>query len=226
MLGLDRFALAEENATSLVNALKTLTNEDEKFIQNSDLPSMKSKLESLSKELEKEKDRSLAISEDVKKMRDELSATKQYYSEIKAQNEKRLAFSKSIAELESKLSTLKSQLGKIELPKSSATVLLSTQKQKSEELKALDSEIDSYRKKEKDLISKLSSLKAELKRSLSDAEKLAEAKKKLGSADPDSIRKEISAKQAEIKESVSQAAKSRSNTASLPRACRDKEMAR
>ncbi|MCL5101856.1 MAG: AAA family ATPase [Candidatus Marsarchaeota archaeon] len=213
MLGLDRFALAEENATSLVNALKTLTNEDEKFIQNSDLPSMKSKLESLSKELEKEKDRSLAISEDVKKMRDELSATKQYYSEIKAQNEKRLAFSKSIAELESKLSTLKSQLGKIELPKSSATVLLSTQKQKSEELKALDSEIDSYRKKEKDLISKLSSLKAELKRSLSDAEKLAEAKKKLGSADPDSIRKEISAKQAEIKESVSQAAKSRSELA-------------
>lgn len=213
MLGLDRFALAEENATSLVNSLKAIIQENEKFVQNADISAMKSKLESLSKELESEKKKSALLNDSAKALREQLSVLKQEYQKMREENEKRIALSKSMAEVESRLSTLKMQLSKISVPKGGLTELQESGKRLSNELESADKNIESAQEKVKRFISMRSSSEAQLTRCLSDMEKAKEIKKKIGGTDINSLKSEIDAKQNELKLSVAELADSRSRLA-------------
>ncbi|MCL5679975.1 MAG: AAA family ATPase [Candidatus Marsarchaeota archaeon] len=213
MLGLDRFALAEENATSLVNSLKAIIQENEKFVQNADISAMKSKLESLSKGLESEKKKAVLLNDSAKALREQLSALKQEYQKMREENEKRIALSKSMAEVESRLSTLKMQLSKISVPKGSLTELQESGKRLSSELESADKNIESAQEKVKRFISMRSSSEAQLTRCLSDMEKAKEIKKKIGGTDINSLKSEIDAKQNELKLSVAELADSRSRLA-------------
>jgi exonuclease SbcC len=213
MLGLDRFALAEENATSLVNSLKSRIQENEKFVQNADVGVMKSKLEALSKELEAEKEKLKSTEASAKSMYKQLLEIKADYQKLKEENEKRISISKSIAEVESKISTLKLQLDKISMPGKSLAELHESEKRLSEELEALDKDIEANQEKVKIYISKRSASEAQLERCIADMEKAQDIKKKIGSTDLNSLKSEIDSRQNELKLSVAAVADSKSRLA-------------
>ena len=116
MLGLDRFALAEENATSLANALKSYIQEDEKLLESADIKSMQERSEALHKEQIDERGKAEKLSAAAKGLHEELLRMKQEYQKIKEQVDAKTALSKDIASIEGRLSTLSSQLQKIKLP--------------------------------------------------------------------------------------------------------------
>ena len=213
MLGLDRFALAEENATSLVNALKSYIQEDEKLIESADPKSMQDRSEALRKEQKSEKEREAQLSKTAKSLREELLFMKQEYQKMKEQVDAKTALSKDIAGIESRLSTLSSQLAKIKLPEKTKRELESEGSRLSEELKAVDKEIESLLAKEKEAIKKRSMTDAQLRQSISDAEKESEIKNEIGKSDMEEIRSSISSKNNELKAAVSGLADSKSRLA-------------
>ena len=171
MLGLDRFALAEENATSLINALKSYIQEDEKLIESADLKSMQDRSEALRKEQQEEKAKAEELSKSAKSLREELLAMKQEYQKMKEQADAKATLSKDIASIESRLSTLSSQLEKIKLPENTKQELEAEGSKIAEELRSADKEIESLLTEEKDAIRKRSTIDAQLKQCISDAEK-------------------------------------------------------
>ncbi len=207
MLGLDRFALAEENSTSLANAIKSLIAEDEKFVQNADIKSMQERLKGLTEELSNAAENEKKHREDSRKMKEQLAAIKQEYQKMKEQNDKRMALAKGIAEIESKISTLKSQLAKIEVQKESLEELAASEHDLSESIKALKNDIESKRAREKECISSLSSYKAELKQSLEAKHKLEEASRQMDGISIKELKESIKSMQDAFNSSISEVSK-------------------
>ena len=213
MLGLDRFALAEENATSLINALKSYIQEDEKLIESADLKSMQDRSEALRKEQKEEKAKAEELSKAAKSLREELLLMKQEYQKMKEQSDAKAALSKDIASIESRLSTLSSQLEKIKLPENTKQELESEGSKIAEELRSADKEIESLLTKEKEAIKKRSTIDAQLRQCISDAEKESKIKNEIGKSDLEEIKSSINSKGSEVKAAVSGLADSRSRLA-------------
>ncbi|MEM0154538.1 MAG: SMC family ATPase [Methanothrix sp.] len=213
MLGLDRFALAEENATSLANAIKSYIQEDEKLIENADPKSMHEKSEALHREQELEKQKEAELSKTAKSLHEALSRIKHEYQKMKEQVDAKTLLSKDISGLESRISTLTGQLEKIKLPDKTLQELESERFKISDELKAVDKEIESLQAKEKEAIRERSTLDAQLKQCISDMEKESAIKKEIGRSNLEEIKEFINSKNAEVKNSVSKLADSKSKLA-------------
>ncbi len=117
MLGLDRFALAEENATSLINAIKALIKEDERAVESADASSIEKKISELNAELEANGTKMKSLESASKALLEETSKIKSDYQSMKAEYDKKTALSKELEAIKSKVDTLNSQLAKAERPK-------------------------------------------------------------------------------------------------------------
>ncbi len=117
LLGLDKFALAQENVTSVMNRIKDIADENEKTASGFDIKKLNAQLESLGKELglmdkeKKDAEKNLADANSRKEDQErELSTLKKQYRE-------KLALEQEIASLKSKIETLSKEIGKIEAMK-------------------------------------------------------------------------------------------------------------
>ncbi len=159
MLGLDSFAKAEENSTSLINQIKGLINEEEQILARIDRSELKSQLEKLVGERDSlQKENSLLL--DIAKEKDALiKSLNLQLSGLKSKSERSNALSKKIAEISSRIDTIKKELAAIE------SQGIDGQKVKSDyeaKLTAMG-ELNSY-------IKKLKNEESSLQKSLSDAE--------------------------------------------------------
>ncbi|MDE1855216.1 MAG: AAA family ATPase [Candidatus Micrarchaeota archaeon] len=113
LLGLDKFATAQENATSLINRIKDIVSESERAIAAFDVKKLREQHKALLEEVEKvanerkEFMKELEVQETKKEnFEKELSKTKELYN-------KRISLAREIAELKSKIETVEKEIDKI-----------------------------------------------------------------------------------------------------------------
>ncbi len=114
MLGLDQFATAEENSTSLINSIRSVISGEETALGSMDVGSMRKQLEKLSSEKDK---LTKELGELKSKESSERAATKAIEQKIEAQRKeynKKEELSRQIVELKGKISVLESEAAKIE----------------------------------------------------------------------------------------------------------------
>lgn len=116
MLGLDRFANAESNVTSLINSIKSLINDEEQVLSQIDVGEFKKQLEALAKEKENTENEQESLSNESAVVKAGVEKSGKELAELKLRYEKRSRLVKEIAELESRVSTLKKEIEKIIVP--------------------------------------------------------------------------------------------------------------
>ncbi len=114
LLGLDKFALAQENVTSVMNKIKDLAEENEKTAAGFDIDKLKDQLNSLKQELEalgKEKEKVEKAFGEVSKRREE---QEKELSELKEHYQRKTKLEQEIASAKSKAEMLSKEIEKIE----------------------------------------------------------------------------------------------------------------
>jgi DNA repair protein SbcC/Rad50 len=148
MLGLDSFAKAEENATSLINQIKGLINDEEQMLAKMDRNELKSQIEKLASEKEAlaKEQSSLSIkskegSVNVKRLEGELAELKSKYNRSKE-------LSNSIASTVGRIDMLKKELLSINLQGIEKQKVESDYENLTKSLKEKDSELKAFKKNE------------------------------------------------------------------------------
>ncbi|MDE1846183.1 MAG: SMC family ATPase, partial [Candidatus Micrarchaeota archaeon] len=164
LLGLDKFAVAQENATSLLNRIKDTIAEHEKIIANFDSAKLGSELKVLEKEIDELKSKRSALEVEHEKLTSKAKGVERDLNSGKALLTKRTALSKEIAEIKSKLEFVKlevSKLEKEELPaKSELEKILAENNSKLSEVKSAEA---ASREKERSLNKGVSDAEAAIK---------------------------------------------------------------
>ncbi len=117
MLGLDHFASVEDNATSLINSMKSLVKEDEQMLEKVSAPSLKEKVAELEKELGKTDAESAAAKKDEGELSELSARTKKELEELKLLNARRMELSSKAEGLRGKSATLKIEIEKLDAMK-------------------------------------------------------------------------------------------------------------
>ncbi|MDE1873800.1 MAG: AAA family ATPase [Candidatus Micrarchaeota archaeon] len=175
LLGLDKFATAQENATSLINRIKDIVSESEKAIANFDVKKLREQhkalldeaanvtkeREELAKELESQEKKRESLNE-------ELEKTKKAYN-------RRISLTKEIAELKSRIGVVEKEIEKIK--KKGVADNAATRKALSEKKKELDSlvaegkKVEDAEKKAFEELAHITASKGEQQKWLTELEK-------------------------------------------------------
>jgi exonuclease SbcC len=212
LLGLDKFALAGENSTSLSNRIKEMVAETEKTASGFEVGKAKSELDSLRDEHEKLS----AEREDLRERLESRSMAKregeEKLNEMKKAYSKKILLSKEIAEIHSKLSTLDSEIKKIESRLGAAPENLEGK------ISEFNSRIKLIKEKEKDLVLKerkaqenLSRAESELSRLRKDMEERSRLAEMLKEKDAAAIDASITEKARQMEELEKNLASQRSS---------------
>lgn len=114
LLGLDKFAVAQDNVTSLINRIKSMIEEEEKALEGIDMKELELQLANSKESLEK----IVTESKKLKKEHDESVNKREMiesrYKKAKDLLSKKIALSKEIVEDEGKISTLNDEIKKID----------------------------------------------------------------------------------------------------------------
>ncbi len=192
LLGIDKFALAQENAGSLVNKVKDIISESDKLIKTLDIEKIKKELSSLTEEIN-------TYETNLKENTKELSALKlSLQAAEKTLLEKKLLLNKKIF-LEKEMVEVKS---KISMAEQDMRILLDKKLPSEEEIIVLLKELEqrqSSLKKEQvqisDMLQKLQSNFGKIEKEYHDLEKniseKAEIEKALNGKNPETIRSDI-----------------------------------
>lgn len=114
LLGLDKFANAQENTTSLINRIKAMVADEEKTAESFDINRLKEQLDAINKEMEGLEKEEEALKTAIDRLRIEKTRAEKELRWMKDSFNKRIALAKEIAEIKSKVETLKSEIGKID----------------------------------------------------------------------------------------------------------------
>ncbi|MGA3020350.1 MAG: SMC family ATPase [Candidatus Micrarchaeales archaeon] len=114
LLGLDKFALAQENSTTLINKIKDIVGENEKTIATFDLEKLKEQHKLMLEEIEKLADVKKELEEDIKKEGKNRDCVEKTLKEIKDSYNRKIQLIKEIAEFKSKIDVISKEIGKIE----------------------------------------------------------------------------------------------------------------
>lgn len=139
MLGLDSFAKAEENATSLINSIKSVIGEEEQILAQSDDKAMKEQLEGLTNERQQIEKEQRELAAQAKEKESTVKGLEKELSEIKSRYERSKRLEKEIAELSSRIDTLQKELKKIEstgIDRGSIDADLKSHKKKLDEIES------------------------------------------------------------------------------------------
>ncbi len=181
LLGLDRFAAAQENATTLINRIKDAAGEEEKAVASFDLEKLKAQSEAARAELGRLDADRKSIADEAKRSRAELESGERALAEAKAKYSARVALQQKLAELRSKLDMLEKEISGASSQgvegKEAVLKRLEEARSRFEELRK--DEQRAY-EAEKGALEEAARLESELKRAGSDMEEMAKARKELG----------------------------------------------
>ena len=144
LLGLDKFALAQENTTSLMNRLKDLIDDREKIVANLDIEKIKGELKSFNAELDSLKENKAKLEKLFAKIDIEAKDVESRLRKLKGEYARKTVLAKEIAELKSKMDFINSEIEKIGKDKLPAKADLEN------EMKALSKQISGIREREQD----------------------------------------------------------------------------
>ena len=181
LLGLDRFAAAQENATTLINRIKDMAGEEAKTAASFDIEKLKEQGNAARQELEKLDSDRKKLEEEGKNNRSDLNAVEKKLKEAKAQYSAKISLKQSVAELRSRLDMLDKEISGAEKQgaggKEAALRRLEEAKARFEELRK--GEQKAY-ELEKETLGAVAKLEAEQKLTGSNLDELVKARKELG----------------------------------------------
>lgn len=114
LLGLDKFALAEDNAGSLANRIKSIVQEQEAVIGSFDIEKMDAQINAAKNELENLVIEFKSLKNELDKSRTLLSEKEKQAKELNEMNVKKISLEKEIQGFESKLAIIKREANRIE----------------------------------------------------------------------------------------------------------------
>ncbi len=202
MLGLDSFAKAEENATSLINSIKSIIADEEQVLAQTNINEAKSQLENLTKERQGIEKEQKELTEQSKDKESNAKKLEKELTEIKSKFEKSKRLEKEIAEFSSKITTLKGELKKIEKMGIEKKDINSELDAKGKRLESCDTEIKKFRKEESEILKNIADAEANVKLNKAKAlekEKLLESIK---GRNPESLEKDVKEKEDAFQGSV------------------------
>jgi DNA repair protein SbcC/Rad50 len=215
MLGLDTFATAEENATSLVNSIKNAIGSDESSLQQFDPKEIRAQL----KKLGEERDASVAEREKLAKQERELRAdvekTRKESELAKKQLTQRSALSDEMAKLDSRISTIGGEIKRIDSMKIDAEGVDERLKRQEALDRAALKELEDLRKRERELERKLSDAKSEYESNLKREKERDRLVKEIRDQDESDTKKRLDRAQADLQEIVKEIGLKRGKTAEL-----------
>ncbi len=202
MLGLDNFAKAEENSTSLINSIKSIVNEEERILLQTDLNEEKSRLEELSREKQKMELEQKALIERASEGEKTTKKLNSELSEMKLKNEKSKKLEREIAEMSSKIETLNRELDKIKKMGIDQKAIESEFGKMTSAMEVCDERIRKLRKEESDILKEIANAEYAVKTCKSDIEKRDVLLESINGKDPNELASATEEKESTIKESV------------------------
>lgn len=182
LLGLDKFAMAQDNATTLINKIKDIVAENEKTISTFDLKKLKEQHQVMLDEVAKLKKVRKELEEELKSHEKGRNEAESRLRDAKEKFGRRTALAKEIAELRSKLDFIEKEIGKINemgiADKATLEKNLASAKNALESAKKLEKETVEL---EKSAFQRVAHLEAEMKsigKELEEREKLVKEQEK------------------------------------------------
>ncbi|MCL5429951.1 MAG: SMC family ATPase [Candidatus Marsarchaeota archaeon] len=191
MLGLDTFATAEENATSLINRLKDTIGSEEEMLARIDIKELREQTTSLKSQLHSLESEQKKMKEAYLQSRSAFDESKQKLESARKEIEKRNAITKKITELDGMINTWEKEVKKIEAEHIDEKGLDEAKDRLDKEYAELEKRINDSRKEETRLSKELSAKETEKKMHKRDIDEREKLKKELGSDSEDKIRDKI-----------------------------------
>ncbi len=193
LLGLDKFALAQENTTSLVNRIKDMVTDTERIANEFDIDKAKSDLGSLRSEMERLSKEKLETESKLSGFVSAKAKSEHKSNTLKEQYGRKLAIAKELEGLKSRSSLLEAEIRKIE------STVKAERSEVSKELAELVAEFEKLRKEDSKLSEEESKLNkiiatsnAEIDRANKDKAEKERISKKISGLNKESIDKSIS----------------------------------
>lgn len=211
LLGLDKFAVAQENTTSLISRIRDMVEEGERITKEFDAAKANAELEELREQLGRLQKEKQEAEEGIKAHGTEKSKIEKELTELKDRNSRKIALAKDIEGLRSRVKTLDVEIEKLQakdLPKKSEIkAQIDAFKTQLEKLKANEREKLDEEKKHNSLMARLDVQITTARKDAQDSEKIAKELEKNKKSD---IEKEIAETSAAIDKLSTDVAHSRS----------------
>ncbi len=206
MLGLDSFAKAEENATSLVNSIKSVIADEEQVLAQTDIKELKAQLEKLAKERQALEKEQMELADQRKEKGLNMERLEKQLSGIKSKYEKSKKLEKEIAELSSRIETLRKEVKKINELGTESKEIESEFIAKSKIQEKHDAEIKRLRKTESDIIKAIADSEAIVKVNEKKAAEMERLLESIKGKSLEEIKKKTELSGKEIQDSIKERA--------------------
>jgi len=163
MLGLDSFAKAEENATSLINQIKGLINDEEQMLARMDRKELKSQIGKLATEKETLAEEQISLSSKSKESSAKIKGLEGELAVLKSKYDRSKALSNSIASTAGRVDALKKELLSINLQGIDRQKIESDYETGTRKIGEYDSELKSLKKKDSLAQTKLAEAEASVR---------------------------------------------------------------
>jgi exonuclease SbcC len=199
LLGLDKFAVAQENAASVMNKIKDLAEEDDKTAKGFEVSKLKEQLDLLNSEINKIEAAKAASEESLRRNEAIARSHDADIRSLKASYQKKLRLEQEIASNRSRIDLLSKEIAKIEgaaevdvkgIESRISQARKDAEKAKSDAKNALEAE-----RKAQALLSNINADSSKAKKDKSDRDRLATEQK---SYDKDAIKRSITEHSARI----------------------------
>lgn len=191
LLGLDKFATAQENTTALVNRIKDMVSESEKTAATFDVEKLKEQHKSLEKELEKAREDKEELKEKLEKAEKERGSVEKELKKTKELYERKVSLAKEIEGLRSRLEIVSKEIVKYEKTTRAKAIIEKELREAKSSLVDLKEEEEDAEARSEASRKRLSETEATAKRLAKDAEEKERLFKELAKADRESAEKEL-----------------------------------
>jgi DNA repair protein SbcC/Rad50 len=175
MLGLDRFATAEENTTSLINNIRGLIADEEETLSKTDSAGLKDKLAIINEEISKAREETKLLQVESKVRAESSAKLTAEVEEAKRKYAAKLKLSTQLTQLETKEKTLKEEIAKIAALSIDEEAVLKGKESIQKRLEEATLKLDSIKKEERELTRSISGIEERirgLEKELKEKEKL------------------------------------------------------
>jgi len=215
MLGLDNFATAEENTTSLINNIKNSVSADESVLQQFDLKELKAQTQKLNEDRESALKEREKFTKQKKALESEVEKIRKEYESMKKQLSQKKMLSEEIAKLESRINTISGEIKKIETMKIDSEKVEATLKKQESLERQFSKELDEIRKKERETTKRLAEAEAGYESNLKREKERDKLVKEIKDQDESETKKELEKAQKELQELAKEIGLKKGKTAEL-----------
>ena len=181
MLGLDHFATAEENATSLSNSIKQIITDEENMIGSLDVGKLETELGELTAKRDELAASLVKLGGDIKEAESVAADAKAKVSKLREDYSKKVAASKEVAQIASRIATLEDEAKKIRGLNIDAELVMTEKTKKEADEKEESAKVERIRKDAISIAKETAGLEANIKNLRKKVAERDEIKSKIGS---------------------------------------------